>query len=137
MKIASKVILAALGAVALAAPAAAQFGGPPPPPNTGVPLFATLTGIGEKAQITVVVDPPKGTACYILNADTLEGVSGAQIRAGEGGQAVLTLEPPRDGSSGGCMPIAADAAQAMIDNPAGYTVSLTTQRGALSGQLDA
>ncbi len=55
------------GTLAVAGPAAAQFGGPPGPPNTGVPVFARLTGGNALGQFTGIVDPPKGQFCYILN----------------------------------------------------------------------
>src|SRR5690606_23464479 len=95
--------LAALGALALAAaPAAAQFGGPPPPPNTGVPLYTALSGGAGDGNITVVIDPPKGTACYIMNVTGLEGVTAAHIHVGgegENGRPVVTLEAPEGGTS--------------------------------------
>lgn len=139
----TKGTLAAFGALGLAAaPAAAQFGGPPPPPNTGVPLYASLAGGAGEGHITVVVDPPKGTACYIMNVAALDGVTAAHIHTGgpgETGAPVLTLEAPADGSSGGCLPIAADLAQAMIANPGGYYVNVHTREqpdGAIRGQLN-
>ena len=77
MKTFIKGTLAALGSMALAAPALAQFGGPPPPPNTGIPLAAHLAGGNAGGQITVVVDPPKGTACYLMNVSGLAEVTAA------------------------------------------------------------
>jgi len=141
MTILVKGTLAALGILALAAPAAAQFGGPPPPPNTGVPLFTTMTGANGQGRITVVVDPPKGTACYIMNVTGIEPATMAHIHrggAGTDGPPVVTLEAPADGSSGGCQPIAADLAQALLANPAGFYVNVhnaTFPRGAIRGQL--
>ena len=90
---------------ALAAPAVAQFGGPPAPPNTGVPLYAKLTGGSGQGNATVVVDPPKGTACYLMNVGGLDGVTAAHIHAGgpgETGRVVVPFETPEDGRSGGC-----------------------------------
>src|SRR5690606_9644319 len=57
--------LAASALAVLAVPAAAQFGGPPAPPNTGVPVFAPLQGALGSGNATVVIDPPKGTLCYM------------------------------------------------------------------------
>jgi len=137
----TKGTLAACGALALAAPAAAQFGGPPPPPNTGVPLSAALDGGIGQGQITVVVDPPKGTACYIMNVSGLEAITAAHIHVGgpgESGRPVVPLETPEDGSSGGCAPISADVAQALLGNPGGYYVNVHTRQfpdGAIRGQL--
>ena len=133
--------IAALGAVAMAAPALAQFGGPPPPPNTGVPLYTKLTGGKGQGQITVVVDPPKGTACYIMNVSGLEGVTAAHIHTGgpgENGRPVVNLETPAEGSSGGCVPVAADLSAALLANPGGYYVNVHTRtlpNGAIRGQL--
>ena len=134
--------LVALGGLALAAaPASAQFGGPPPPPNTGVPLFADLDGGNADGQITVVVDPPKGQACYIMNVTGLTDVTAAHIHTGgpgETGGPVLTLEAPSDGSSGACVDIAADLSAALLANPGGYYVNVHTRTqpgGAIRGQL--
>jgi hypothetical protein len=137
--------LAVLGTLALAqiasAPAAAQFGGPPPPPNTGVPLSAALTGGAGQGNITVVVDPPKGTACYIMNIAGLDDVTAAHIHTGgpgETGRPVVTLETPQDGASGGCAKIAPDLSAALLANPGGYYVNVHTRAfpsGAIRGQL--
>ena len=130
-----------LGALAMAAPALAQFGGPPPPPNTGVPLYAKLTGGRGQGQVTVVVDPPKGTACYILNVSGLDGITAAHIHTGgpgETGRPVLTLETPEDGSSGGCVQVSAELSAALLGNPGGYYVNVHTRAvppGAIRGQL--
>ena len=141
MHVLSKGTLATLGAIALAAPAAAQFGGPPPPPNTGVPLNAQMAGGAGQGAITVVVDPPKGTACYLMNVSGLAEVTAAHIHVGgpgETGRPVLTLETPQDGASGGCTNIAADLAQALLANPGGYYVNVHTRlvpAGQIRGQL--
>ena len=134
--------LVALGGLALAAaPASAQFGGPPPPPNTCVPLFADLDWGNADGQITVVVDPPKGKACYIMNVTGLADVTAAHIHTGgpgETGGPVLTLEAPSDGSSGACVDIAADLSAALLANPGGYYVNVHTRTqpgGAIRGQL--
>jgi hypothetical protein len=136
-----KATLVGLGALAVAAPALAQFGGPPPPPNTGVPLYAKLTGGKGQGQITVVVDPPKGTACYIMNVSGLDGITVAHIHTGgpgETGRPVLTLDTPEDGSSGGCAPVSAELSAALLANPGGYYVNVHTRAlptGAIRGQL--
>src|SRR3954469_25377094 len=54
-------------------PGGAQGAGPPrarpapPPPNTGIALSAEMAGRGS-GYAGVVIDPPAGTVCYILNA---------------------------------------------------------------------
>ena len=133
--------LAALGALALAGPAVAQFGGPPGPPNTGVPVYAGLTGGVGYGNITVVIDPPKGTACYIMNVQGLENVTAAHIHIGgpgETGRPVLPLETPEGGTSGACVDIAPQLSEALLANPGGYYVNVHTRTfpgGAIRGQL--
>ena len=128
-------------AVVLAAPAAAQFGGPPPPPNTGVPLYTHMTGGSGSGNITVVVDPPKGTACYLMNVAGLDNVTAAHIHTGgpgETGGPVVTLEAPEGGTSGGCVPVTAEVSAALLANPGGYYVNVHTRTfpaGAIRGQL--
>ena len=56
-------------------------------------------------QITVVVDPPKGTACYIMNVSGLDGITAAHIHTGGPGKTggpVVMLDTPAEGTSGGC-----------------------------------
>ncbi len=77
-----------------------------------------------------------------MNVSGLEQVTAAHIHtggAGEAGSPVLTLEAPDDGASGGCQPVAADLAQALLGNPGGYYVNVHTQAapgGAIRGQLE-
>jgi hypothetical protein len=136
-----KATLTGLGALAIAVPAAAQFGGPPPPPNTGVPLYAKMVGGQGEGNITVVVDPPKGTACYLMNVTGLENVTAAHIHIGgpgEDGRPVVPLDAPTDGSSGGCAQVTDQVAQALLANPGGYYVNVHTRalpNGAIRGQL--
>jgi hypothetical protein len=136
-----KRLMVTLGVVALAAPAAAQFGGPPPPPNTGVPLYTAMTGADAHGTITVVVDPPKGTACYIMNVSGLDNVTAAHIHTGAAGQTggpVVTLEAPEGGTSGGCAQVTPEVSAALLANPGGYYVNVHTRQfpsGAIRGQL--
>ena len=143
--------LAVLGAAAFAAPALAQFGGPPAPPNTGVPLFAKMTGHAERpnpgdatggGQFTVVVDPPKGTACYMFfGVKGIGNFTAAHIHSGgpdAAGPPVVVLETPQGGTGGGCAQVTADVANALIANPGGYYVNVHSAafpQGAVRGQL--
>ena len=133
--------LVALGALTLAVPAAAQFGGPPPPPNTGVPVYAELSGGDGSGNITIVVDPPKGTACYIMNVQRVEGATAARVQVGgpsENGRVVLNLEAPQNGTAGGCVNVSADVANALISNPGGHSVVIQTrEHGNVGGMLKA
>ena len=136
-----KVALTAIGLLAVAAPAVAQFGGPPPPPNTGVPLYTRMTGGSGSGAITVVVDPPKGTACYIMNVAGLDNVTAAHIHTGgpgETGAPVVNLEAPEGGTSGGCAQVTPEVSAALLANPGGYYVNVHTSAfpgGAIRGQL--
>jgi hypothetical protein len=141
MNILAKGTLAVALLGALAGPAAAQFGGPPPPPNTGVPLYTQMTGGDGSGHVTVVVDPPKGTACYIMNVAGLDAITAAHIHTGgpgETGGPVVPLEAPEGGTSGGCAQISAELAAALLANPGGYYVNVHTRalpQGAIRGQL--
>jgi hypothetical protein len=141
MRTFTKGLVAALGVLALAGPAAAQFGGPPPPPNTGVPLYARMTGGSGGGNITLVVDPPKGTACYIMNVSGLQNVTAAHVHkgaAGENGPPVIPLATPEGGTAGGCVQVTPEVSAALLANPAGYYVNVHTQAfpaGAIRGQL--
>ena len=134
--------LATLGLLALAGPAAAQFGGPPPPPNTGVPLYASMTGGSGGGNITLVVDPPKGTACYIMNISGLQDVTAAHVHKGgpgETGAPVIPLATPSGGTAGGCVQVTPAVSAALLANPGGYYVNVHTKAfpaGAIRGQLN-
>jgi hypothetical protein len=141
MRTFTKGLVATLAALALAGPAAAQFGGPPPPPNTGVPLHARMTGGSGAGNITLVVDPPKGTACYIMNVSGLQDVTAAHVHKGgpgETGAPVIPLATPTGGTAGGCVQVTAEVSAAILANPGGYYVNVHTRAfpsGAIRGQL--
>lgn len=126
--------LATLGLLALSVPAAAQFGGPPAPPNTGVPVYTQLTGGQARGNFTGVIDPPKGQFCYIMNVVGTQTPTAGSIN-GENGASALTLGALSGGTSGGCQPIAADLAEAILANPSAYYVSVPTAVGTIQGRL--
>ncbi|MEO6151780.1 MAG: CHRD domain-containing protein, partial [Croceibacterium sp.] len=111
----------------------------PPPPNTGVALSASLFGRGS-GYAGVVIDPPAGMLCYMLNT-VVDAPTMAHIHAGGPGATgapVVTLATPAAGASGGCAPIAADLARKILANPGGYYVNVHTAAqpgGAVRGQL--
>lgn len=137
----TKALVATVGVLALAGPAAAQFGGPPAPPNTGVPLYARMTGGAGGGNVTVVVDPPKGTACYLMNVWGLQEITAAHIHKGgpgETGAPVVPLAAPAQGSAGSCVQVTPEVSAALLANPGGYYVNVHTRAfpaGAIRGQL--
>ena len=145
MRTLMKGTLVALGVAALAqvvaGPAAAQFGGPPAPPNTGIPVFTHMSGGDGQGDFTGVVDPPKGTFCYLMHVSGLQDITAAHVHIGgpgtDGGP-VIPLEGPAEGSAGACVPITAELSAAILGNPGGYYVNVHTRAqpsGAIRGQL--
>jgi hypothetical protein len=133
-----KSVIAMTAAAALAAPVLAQGGPrPAPPPNTGVPLSASLTGARGTGYAGVVIDPPAGTVCYLLNATLADPPTMAHIH-GPDGKPVVAFANPADGASGGCMPIAAPLARDILAKPGSYYVNVHTAaepQGAIRGNL--
>ena len=95
-----------------------------------MPLYARLTGGSGSGNITVVVDPPKGTACYIMNVARLTDVTAAHIPTGgpgEPGAPVVTHNAPTEGTSGGCVQVTPEVSAALLANPGGYYVNVHTR----------
>lgn len=151
--------LAAAGLVAIAAPAAAQFGpAPPPPPQSGPariwnnagpkdyvsenPVLSADLGIGDTGGFTGVLDPKTNKLCYLLSAPGVDKPTAAHIHkgaAGENGAPVVTLQAPTDGTSGACVDLKPDVAKALLASPEGYYVNVHNAvypAGAVRGQLD-
>ncbi|GEM_PF-2057202 len=121
--------VAAMSSAISSTPAAAQQ-------SPDAVLFAKLTGPSHSGKITLTVDPGEGRMCYMLNAAGLPGVTAAHITRGAD---VVELEAPVDGASGGCLVLDAAMAQALVDNPEAYEVSVATQvfpDGAIKGVLE-
>ena len=110
-------------------------------PTPGCRSTRTLVGGEGSGNVTVVVDPPKGTACYIINVAGLDGVTAAHIHTGgpgENGAPVVPFEAPEGGTSGGCAKVTAEVSAALLANPGGYYVNVHTRAfpgGAIRGQL--
>ena len=138
-KIMNSAVLA-LGALALAAPAAAQFGPGGPQPAAPLwgdsteyaskkPIFSADLGTGGPSSFTAVYDEAKGELCYILSAPGLDQPTMAHIHQGgpgENGKVVVPLANPDGGSSGGCVAITADVAKALLADPNAYYVNVHT-----------
>jgi len=141
-----KTTACAIGALALAAPAAAQQNAPqgqasppqqgqrpPDAPPPGPPRRApqpykpqpavTASFAGRNANFTGVVDPAAGQLCYLLNVAGIDDVTSARIVTDKG-QPVVNLETPVDGASGTCASIGADVAKALLASPGNYVVQI-------------
>ena len=130
---------AALAALALAAPAAAQV----EPREWDIPdpvLYADL-GLGGTGSFTGVLDPETNELCYQLNAGAVDRPTAAHIHLGgpgEEGRPVVTLETPEGGASMACTALEADLARALTENPGGYYVNVHSAaypNGEARGQL--
>ena len=141
-------MLAAIVALAVAGPAsAAKLGGAE---QGGRELTTTLTGEQEVPVpgdpdgigfATVTVNPGKGLVCYELSVSDIVPAAAAHIHEappGEAGPVVVTLEPPTNGSSDGCVEVDRAEAKDILKNPADYYVNVHNAEypaGALMGQL--
>ena len=144
----ASLMLAAIVALAVAGPAsAAKLGGAE---QGGRQLTTTLTGEQEVPVpgdpdgigfATVTVNPGKGLVCYELSVSDIVPAAAAHIHEappGEAGPVVVTLEPPTDGSSDGCVEVDRAEAKDILKNPADYYVNVHNAEypaGALRGQL--
>jgi hypothetical protein len=134
--------LAALCALALAAPVMGDDG--------GRPLSTVLTGAEEvpgpgdpdgSGIAKIKPDAEDSEICYKIKVRDIQPATAAHIHVGtseEAGPVVVGLEPPTDGSSSGC----ADADRALINNilqnPSDYYVNVHNAEypaGAVRGQL--
>jgi hypothetical protein len=123
------------------------------PPNgvhSGRPLAATLTGAAEvpgpgDADGTGVaqlrLNQGQGTICYRLSVSGIEPATAAHIHVGAAGVAggpVVTLNPPTNGSSDGCVTVDRALIKAIRKEPGNYYVNVHNAAfpaGAVRGQL--
>jgi len=141
-----KLIPALAVVLAAALPGAAMSAGLEPQT-----LVIALTGAAEgpglgdpdgSGRAELRIDPAAGQFCYAL---TVTGIAPARLAhihrspAGEaGGPIVVTLDPPTDGRSEGCVAIAPELAQQLLREPAEYYVNVHNADhpgGAVRGQL--
>ena len=141
-------LLVAIAALAIAGPASAakldvanQGGRQLTTTLTGeqeVPVLGDLDGIGFA---TVTVNPGQGLVCYELSVSGIKAATAAHIHEapfGEVGDVVVTLKPPSDGFSSGCVEVGRAEAKDILKNPADYYVNVHNADftgGALRGQL--
>jgi hypothetical protein len=141
-------LLAALVALAVAGPASAAKLGDAD--QGGRQLATTLTGAQEvpgpgdpdgSGFATVTVNPGQGVLCYELSVSGIAPAEAAHIHEapfGEAGDVVVTLEPPTDGFSSGCIDVGRELAKDILKNPADYYINVHNAdypAGALRGQL--
>jgi hypothetical protein len=143
LKSSAPLLAGAFAALALAVPAAAQFG---PPPPGGYPdqvnhnpiIYADL---GPAWQFTGVIDPKTDQLCYMINTPGVDQPTAAHIHVGKAGQdgaPVVPLVAPKDGASGACVALKPDLEQKLLADPDGYYVNIHTAAdpaGAARGQL--
>jgi hypothetical protein len=126
-----------------------QLGPPPPPPTLS--LDAQLTGAAEVpgpgdpdgsglAHVDIFADESR--VCWFMEVSGIATATAAHIHrgaAGTAGDVVVTLEPPADGSSDGCVEdVPADVIEAILNDPSGHYVNVHNADfpdGALRGQL--
>ena len=135
------VILALLVAVALALPVSAAG-------THTTTLHATLTGEQEvpgpgdpDGVGHAVVKVFKKKVCYTLEVKRIKPATAAHIHLGfrgEAGPVVVTLEPPTDGFSRGCVEVPRALSLGLMEHPSRYYVNVHNEpypEGAIRGQL--
>jgi hypothetical protein len=110
--------------------------------------FAVMTGSQEVPPAdpdgfgfaTFTFDPA-GQVCYFLAVFRIAPASAAHIHfapAGTNGPVVVPLNPPTNGTSSGCTPVAVPLVQNLIAHPSQYYVNVHNAEypgGAIRGQL--
>jgi hypothetical protein len=137
LKSSAPIVAGALAALALAAPAAAQFGPPPNLPDMVNHNPIIYTTLGNASGFTGVIDKASGQLCYMMNTPDLANPTAAAI-ADNSGKTVLKLTAPTGSASGGCATLDAGLAQALVANAGDYTVQVDTAAypaGAAWGKL--
>jgi hypothetical protein len=116
----------------------------------GRPLSTTLTGEAEvpgpgdpdgSGSARITLNPGRGEVCFELTVSDIAPATAAHIHeaaAGVAGDVVVTLDPPTDGSSSGCVSAARDEIKEILQHPEEYYVNVHNAEfpaGALRGQL--
>jgi hypothetical protein len=140
-------IVSAFALTVGAPPAAAGLGTMVPPVTV---LHTTLTGAAEvpgpgdpdgRGTATIVLIPFLGRICYALTAQNIAPATAAHIHVGSAsvaGPVVVSLAPPTNGASGGCVNASPLTVAAIAANPANYYVNVHNPpfpAGAIRGQL--
>ena len=134
------VLLALLAALVLALPASAAA------------LAHLETDMRGKHEVPGPGDPDgrghadvkvfRAEVCYTLSAKRIKPATAAHIhqgRRGEAGPVVVTLKPPTDGFSKGCVDVGGALARNLREHPKAYYINVHNARfpdGAIRGQLE-
>jgi CHRD domain len=142
------VVLALLVALALALPVSATDKKFVPPKKHVTTLETVLTGEqevpgpGDRDGVgRAVVKVFKTKVCYKLAVKRIKPATDAHIHIGfrgEAGPIVVTLEPPTDGFSRGCVAIPRALSLGLMEHPERYYVNVHNEPfpdGAIRGQL--
>ena len=92
---------------------------------------------------TLVLEPARGEVCFGLVVEGIDEPTGAHVHqggAGEAGEVLLSLVPPRNGRTEGCVTADESLLDRLAVGPERFYVNLHTERypdGALRGQLSA
>src|SRR5918995_3609347 len=120
------------------------------PQQGGRPFTTTLTGAAEvpgpgdadgTGTATITLNHGQGEVCFELMVDQIAPANLAHMHEGAvdaAGPPVVTLTPPTNGTSKGCVPLEKDKIKDIIQNPANYYVNVHNAEfpdGAVRGQL--
>jgi hypothetical protein len=120
------------------------------PQQGGRPFTTTLTGAAEvpgpgdadgTGTATITLNHGQGEVCFELMVDQIAPANLAHIHEGAvdaAGPPVVTLTPPTNGTSKGCVPLDKDKVKDIIQNPENYYVNIHNAEfpdGAVRGQL--
>jgi hypothetical protein len=116
----------------------------------GRTLTATLTGAAEapgpgdsdgSGFAKIILNQGQGEVCFELTVQNIAPATAAHIHeapVGEPGPVVVTLTPPTDGSSSGCVAVDSDEIKEIRQHPEEYYVNVHNAdfpSGAVRGQL--
>ena len=118
--------------------------------NGGRKLQTSLTGAAEapnsgdsdgSGTASVIVNPGQKRICYDLRVANIDAATAAHIHeapVGVAGPVKVTLDPPSDGDSSGCVDVSRALALEILKRPADYYVNIHNPAfpaGAIRGQL--
>ena len=133
-------VLTVLGALVLALPAS---GAPLAHLETKMTGEKEVPGPGDRDGIGHAnVKVFRAKVCYTLTVKRIKPATAAHIhqgRRGEAGPVVVTLKPPTDGSSSGCVAISQALSKKLREHPGRYYVNVHNRPfpdGAIRGQLE-